>query len=132
VKLLIRLLAACGLMAALIVPVAGPAQAHSSQFNFQCQIPRIGNGECTGDRATVGKRHYVRAKNVSSGGKAVIFKLYRLSDNRLLATSVAALPGQKVFVWRNDTGRAVRVQFRADAPTIVRVTCNARAYITHR
>jgi hypothetical protein len=129
-KVIARLTAACGLIAAMVVP-ADAAQAHNSRYDFQCQIPSIGNGNCTGDRASVGPGHYVRVKNVSSGGKKVIFKLYRISNNRLLGTSVPASPGQKVFVWRNDTRSAVRVEFRADSPPLVRVTCNARAFITH-
>jgi hypothetical protein len=130
-KAIARLFVVGALVLAGLLP-AGAANAHSSKFDFQCQIPRIGNGACTGDRADVGKGHYVRVTNVSSGGQRVIFKLYTVPRHRLLATSVPARPGQKVFIWRNDTGHRVRVQFEADSPTLARVVCNARAHITHR
>lgn len=120
-------------------PTAGAAEniptrttAAAAAFAFQCQIPRNGYGNCIGDRVTVPAGHYVRVKNVSSGGKAIRFQARNVSGNHLLGTSAKANQHRTVFVWRNDTGRRITIEFRADADGRVNTICNARAYVTPR
>ncbi|MGH3802268.1 MAG: hypothetical protein ACRDTD_19455 [Pseudonocardiaceae bacterium] len=72
----------------------------------------------------------MRIENVSSGGKAVKFQARNVDGDHHLGTSTEAKEGEKVFVWRNDTGRTITVQFKADADDAVNTTCNARAHIT--
>jgi hypothetical protein len=119
------------------VGYARPAAAESDigplvDYGFQC-AGIWGPGlwyDCTGDRANVPAGWYVRVTNVSSGGKSVRFRAKNTAGDHLLGTSGWALPGQKVFVWRNDTGRTINIEFEADANALVHVTCNARAFIT--
>lgn len=124
--------AAFALAAVSLISVAGRADAADFSYAFQCQIPRYGYGSCVGDRANVPAGHYVRVKNVSSGGKDIRFRLHNTAGNHLLATSTLASPGEIVFVWRNDTGRTINVEFTADAAGWTTVTSNARAHVTRR
>jgi len=110
--------------------LAGLNPSAEAEVDFQCKIPPYGYGDCTGDHFSVPKGYYVRVKNVSSGGKTVWFRARNVDGDHLLGQSQDAKPGDKVFVWRNDTGRTINIQFEAEASGTVNTVCNARAYIT--
>lgn len=94
--------------------VAAPhANAATQYLNCAGISPTEGYEPCTGDNFSVGSGKKVYITNTTSS-KGVNFKLYNHNGHHLLAPGPLQAPGNKSFIWTNDTSSSIVVEVEAD------------------
>jgi hypothetical protein len=89
-------------------------------------VGRIGADPCGEDTYTMSAGKYVKVGVTSSGGKQVKFIAIDARTDKKVGETDYFDAGDRKRVWTNDTGRRVRVRFKADAKGLARVKITGR------
>ena len=112
---------------------AGDDMAAPSFYDIFCRGVGARSGYEHCDNAhSIAPGRFLRIGLTSAGGRTVRFRAYNVDgDHKLGETGNMTAGGDRELVWRNDTGRSILVEMKADLQGLTgEVNVNARVHVT--